>query len=70
MIKRLSMAAIMSAWIFAPARLRDDLVAVSANSRDAGGCRFPLASEYYKIRYALTHGGAIVVSCSVLVSVC
>jgi hypothetical protein len=41
MIKRLSMAAIMNAWIFAPARLTEDLGAISANSRDTAKCPLP-----------------------------
>jgi hypothetical protein len=40
MIKRLSMSTIMNAWIFAPARLTEDLGATSANSREEA--RLPL----------------------------
>jgi hypothetical protein len=61
MIKRLSMAAIMNAGIFAPGRGNNVAVGFPGIRRRTTCARFFFRSNYYKIRYRLTHGGAIVV---------
>jgi hypothetical protein len=61
MIKRLSMATVMCAGIFAPERGIKKIAAQPEIPRQNGSARFPFTASYYKIRCHSTHDSAMIV---------